>query len=167
VNDDIISLLFLLCRWLHVVATCTLVGGTLFYELIFPLAIDELRDEQKLWIFARARWAFRWIVWCSAIVLIASGAVSTWRNWDGYTGDSSPQAGGAGLYWLLHVVVSLLGVIVAVALVRGRTPPRYPLVWMRINLMILLVAILLASAARHVRLRLLESQFQHPSRTID
>ena len=165
-NEDLLNLLYLLSRWAHIVGACLLVGGTLFYELIVPVAIDDLRDEQKLAVFARARWAFRWIVWCSMIALLISGVVSTQRNWYAYRGLEHLQTsglGGAGTWWIMHTVAGIVGLTVAISLVKGRRPPRYPLVWMRINLMILLVAILMASAARHVRLRAMEdSRFETP-----
>jgi hypothetical protein len=165
--------MYLLCRYLHVVATCFLIGGTLFYELIVPVAIDDLTDPVKLSVFARARWAFRWIVWCSAVVLLLSGGLSTYRNWHTYskhdtmsesfrTDPTLLQKGtlkNPGYWWLGHTAIGLLGVVIALVLVKGRTPPRYPLVWMRITLLILLVAVFLASTARHVRLKIVESYY--------
>lgn len=174
-EPEYLNLVYLINRYLHIVATTLLIGGTLFYELIVPVAIDEMKDEQKLWVFARTRWAFRWIVWSSITVLILTGAISTYRNWYGYSGVEAALAevhvpamigvgpihlAGTGLWWLGHVCMAALGMIIALALVRGRTPPRYPLVWMRINLLVLLVAVFLASTTRHIRLRLIETYFQ-------
>ena len=48
-----LNLLFLLSRYLHIVATTILVGGVLFHELIVPVAIADLKEEQKLAVFAR------------------------------------------------------------------------------------------------------------------
>ena len=139
---------------------------------IVPVAIDELKDPQKLYVFARARWAFRWIVWCSMVALLVSGVVSTYRNWPGYNGAEAASLQyaeadsktfhlyGAGYWWLAHALFGILGLGVATALVLGRTPPRYPLVWMRINLLILLVVIFLASTTRDIRHRLLETYVQ-------
>ena len=169
---------YLLSRFGHIVAVALLLGGTLFYELIVPVAIDELKDPQKLIVFARARWAFRWIVWCSAVVLIASGMISSYRSWYGYTGVeqavigtqgaadvnielNSTHLASAGYFWLAHVITGMLALIIAIVLVRGPTPPRYPLVWMRINIVVLLVTIFLAATARHVRLRMLEMHLPH------
>lgn len=163
------TLLFLLGRYVHIIAAALLIGGTLFYELIVPVAIDELKDPQKLSVFARARWAFRWIVWFSVIALLISGVSSTIRNWNAYNGVEAAAIDplidmpsdrwhirGAGHWWIGHTVLALIGVGVALALVRGRTPPRYPLVWMRINLVILLLVIFFASVTRDMRLRVLE-----------
>src|SRR4051812_44344773 len=85
-EDHLLSLLYLVNRFLHIVAAALLLGGTLFYELVVPVAIADLKEEQKLLVFARARWVFRWVVWCGAIILILSGIVSTVRNWPIYQG---------------------------------------------------------------------------------
>ncbi len=53
------TLIFLISRYLHIVCATILVGGTLFYEMIVPAAIDELRPEQQLLIFARAQVVFQ------------------------------------------------------------------------------------------------------------
>lgn len=178
-----INLIYLISRYFHIVSAGLLVGGTLFYELIVPVAIDELKDAQKLSVFARARWAFRWTVVYSSAGLLLSGAVSSYRNWQAYNGTDAqvsdwtwytaephPQHSphwpvhveGPGYWWLAHASGGVVAAAIALALVRGRTPPRYPLAWMRINLLVLLVVIFLASTARHVRLRMMEGLLPPP-----
>jgi hypothetical protein len=182
-HSEFLNFLYLIARYAHIVAASLLLGGTLFYELIVPVAIDEMKDEQKLWIFARARWAFRWlVVFCTAALLL-SGAVTTYRNWPAYTGveakaldpllfytgnqPSLLQLSNPAIWWAAHGALSLIAMVIAVALVIGRTPPRYPIVWMRVNLVILLLAVFMASTARHLRLRLVENQLPkaYPSST--
>jgi hypothetical protein len=196
-NEQTISFLFLLGRYLHVISASLLLGGTLFYELIVPVAIDDLKDEQKLAVFARARWAFRWIVWCCVAALLLSGLVSSYRNWYAYSGGeiaamrnaAEPQSGpggssapnlgatidtrsgaqlvGAGRWWLAHAVIASMAILLALGLIIGGTPPRYPLVWMRVNLLVLLVAIFLASTTRHLRLRLIETHLPSGIPTVE
>jgi bacteriorhodopsin len=55
-------------------------------------------------------------------------------------------------WWGAHAALGLLALVMAVMLTNTRRPPRYPLAWMRINLIVLLVVIFLASTARHMRL---------------
>ncbi|WP_428940028.1 hypothetical protein [Fontivita pretiosa] len=147
-DEILINFAFLLSRYLHVVATALLVGGMLFYELIVPVAIDEMKDEQKLWIFARARWAFRGLVWFCAAVIILTGAATTYRNWAAYKNMAE-----AGPWWMAHAILGVLGIGIALGLVAGPRPPRYPLAWMRVTLMILMVAIFLGTTAEYVRRR--------------
>src|SRR5689334_25338949 len=80
-RDSIINLFFLLSRYVHIVATTLIVGGTLFFEMVVPLAIGELKTEVQLALFGRMRWLFRWVVYTSAIALIITGSVSIYRNW--------------------------------------------------------------------------------------
>src|ERR1700761_2694771 len=73
---DFTNLFALMARYLHIVCATLLVGGTLFYEMVVPVAIADLRPEMQLAIFGRARWVFRQIVWWSAALIIISGIVS-------------------------------------------------------------------------------------------
>jgi hypothetical protein len=89
-HEYLTGFLFLISRYLHIVCTTLVVGGTLFYEMVVPVAIGELKSEQQLLVFGRARWMFRSIVWTSAALLIITGIGSTIDNWDGYRLASQP-----------------------------------------------------------------------------
>ena len=77
-------IVFSLFRWLHLVAMTLLVGGTLFFEFVVPEAIDNLKEEQQLSVFARTRWVFRRIIWLCAILLPISGGATMYRMWTTY-----------------------------------------------------------------------------------
>lgn len=175
------NILFLLARYLHIVCATTLVGGTLFYEMVVPIAIEDLRKEQQLAIMGRARWVFRWIVWISAVLIIVSGAVSAARHWDIYEADGAAvlrRADSAaevrptaalrpGWWFAAHAASGLMAVLVALTLTVGRRPPEHPVLWMRMNLVILLTVIFLATAARNVRLLVTEKAAQVGLRQIN
>src|SRR3954453_23407317 len=76
-------------RYIHIVCTTLIVGGTLFFEMIVPVAIADLKSEHQLAIFARARWMFRQIVWGCAVALVVSGIINTKQVWSQYTGIES------------------------------------------------------------------------------
>ncbi|HEV7299445.1 MAG TPA: hypothetical protein VGN72_08795 [Tepidisphaeraceae bacterium] len=165
------NLFFLINRYLHIVCTTLLVGGTLFYEMVVPVAIGELKSEQQLLVFGRARWMFRSIVWTSGVVLILTGIASTVDHWGSYraSGTTLPTAvqmaeastrpvvdnGSAAMradwWWVAHASTGTLAVLIAFSLTTGATPPARPVQWMRVNLMILLIVIFLATVTRHVR----------------
>ncbi len=92
---------FPIIRWIHIVCTCALVGGTLFYEFVIPKAIEDLREETQLAVLGRVRWVFRKIVVWSAVLLIITGLISTWRQWNGYTGNFDS----ARPWWGRHVAL--------------------------------------------------------------
>lgn len=160
------NVVFLLARYVHIVCAAMLIGGTLFYEMVVPVAIEDLRHEQQLAIMGRARWIFRWIVWISAVLIILSGLIMAMRYWHFYQSDgvavvqqSRPTesvAYSASLqskWWFFaHAIAGVVAVLIAVTLTIGRRPPAKPVLWMRMNLVILLVAIFLATASNYVRL---------------
>lgn len=153
----------LISRYLHIACTTVLVGGTLFYEMVVPAAIDELKEHQQLDVFGRARWVFKRIVWISAVLLVISGAISTRKHWKTYTDEPAPSVSTPvveplpdvlrrpGWWWAAHASTGALAVLIAVYLTTVARPPDHPIGWMRLNLVILLVVIFLASATRHVR----------------
>src|SRR5688500_15081838 len=158
----LLEFLYILNRYVHIVCTTVIVGGTLFYELIVPVAIDELKREQQLSVFGRARWSFRTVVIACAVLMVISGIVSTVRLWSEYTGGEKisqmmeREGPGAvreiaadvhrpGWWWAGHASMGVVALIVAVSLMTVRRPPEYPLYWMRLSLTILLVVVFLAT----------------------
>lgn len=153
-SGDIGTVMFyVLCRYLHVVCTTLLVGGTLFYEMVVPVAIGELKPETQLLVFGRARWVFRWIVWLCATLLLITGLFITYQYWGPYTslGISEPPPNRPGWWWAAHAASGIFAISISLMLTVGARPPDRPLTWMRFNLMLLLVVMFLASATRHVR----------------
>jgi len=139
-------------RWIHIVCTTALVGGTLFYEFVIPRAIEDLKDEAQLAVLGRVRWVFRQIVVSSAVLLVLSGALSTWRLWPTYQGTFRA----ALPWWGMHVGLGVIGLGIAIRLTVRDQVPRHPLGWMRLNFVILLIVIFVASVARYVRVTMQE-----------
>jgi hypothetical protein len=177
---------YLITRYLHIVCTAFLVGGTLFYEMVVPVAVGDMTEGQQLAVMGRSRWVFRWIVWISGLLLIGSGVVSTIRHWQTYSespaeeptvmvvdtspttmpadGPSQPPQPAArfklrsGWWFVAHASTGFMAVLIAVSLTLGGTPPARPVQWMRLNLVILLIVIFLGTVAREVRLTISERQ---------
>ena len=166
--DVFVHVTDLLSRYLHIACTTILVGGTLFYEMVVPAAIEELKTEQQLDVFGRARIVFKRLVWISAILLVVSGVVTTRKQWRAYS-QAEVSSGGVvveapagrespsvlhrpGWWWVAHASTGALAVVIALYLTTVTRPPDHPIGWMRLNLVILLVVIFLGSATRHVRL---------------
>jgi hypothetical protein len=148
------TLVYLFARYLHIVCATVLVGGTLFYEMIVPPAIDDLKHEQQLFIFARARWFFKWIVWLCAAVIIVSGAISSFSHWADYNRSTEDVSAivRPGWWWAAHFSCGVLALIISVSLTIGKVPPTQPIRWMRLNLIILLLVMFLATVTRQTRL---------------
>jgi hypothetical protein len=178
--DQLTSAVYVLSRYVHIVATALLVGGTGFYLWVVPFAIAELKEESQLIVFARARLIFRRVVFTSALLLLISGALITARSLWIYRGEqisvfremakltrpTAPPTAALdhpslferpALWVSLHAAFGVACLIIAVALVRGGRPPSAPLSWMRLNFVLLMLAILLAVLSRNARQLLFES----------
>jgi len=141
--------LFVSMRWLHIVCTTLVVGGTLFFEFVVPIAVEDLKTEQQLTVIGKARWVFKRVVWPSAFLLLISGAASIFRQWDAYAHQPYDTALWAAI---VHSVLGIVALGIALMLTVPGRPPDRPIGWMRINLTILLISILCASVARYVRM---------------
>ena len=162
--DWLYHIVYTLSRWLHIVCTTLIVGGTLFFELVLPIAIEDLKREQQLYVFARARLVFRWVVWIGVAGLLFSGVVSLYRMWRPY---QLVEFGFVSGWAFAHVGLGAIGMIVGLLLTIGRAPPENPVRWMRLNLVVLLVAIFLGSATRHFQLSLAERPREGKMRSAD
>ena len=162
----LVNTLFPVNRWVHLVASSLMVGGLLFFELVVPLATADLKEEQQMGVFGRARWVFRKVVWASFAALVVSGAFTTWRMWWIYRLDEGLVG---NHFWLgsrpwvyVHVALGVLGLAMALRVTSTRRIHSHPVGWMRVILVMLLACVFTVSIARQVRLRIREWQeMQH------
>jgi hypothetical protein len=160
----LVQVIDLVSRYLHIVSAAMLVGGTLFYEWIMPAAIDELKREHQLDVFGRARWFFRTIVWVSGGMLVVSGVFNTREHWNDYeraeqaqvlrlSADERavPAVQPPGWWWTAHVSTACVAILLAVYLTFSSRPPEHTVGWMRINMVVLLIVVFLATTTRHMR----------------
>jgi uncharacterized membrane protein len=155
--DWVHSVVLPLNRWLHIVSTALLVGGTLFYEFVIPKAIEDLKAESQLAVLGRVRWIFRRIVLISASLLLLSGIIATWRSWPTYNGNYESVKP----WWVIHVVLGGLAMVIAVCLTIGDRVPRHPIAWLRVNFVVMLVALFVADLTVYVR-QSVRDQLQQP-----
>lgn len=163
-SGSLINIALLLARYVHVVASMLLVGGILFYEMVVPAALSDLSAGQQLAVFARARIVFRWITWTAVFLLIATGIFMTARHMHTYIesefpallslsmarAPSVPWPLRTGIWWAAHVISGVIAILVALWLVGGDRPPKYPVNWLRLDLVVLLIVVFFATVTRHV-----------------
>src|SRR5438067_1716983 len=119
----VFNVLFPINRWVHLVAGTVLVGGVLFFEFVVPIATEDLKEEQRLAVFGRARWVFRRLFWISVIAMTISGAVSLWRLWAVYLADEAHVGGflvGPRPWVAGHVLLGVLGFALVLRVVHVR-----------------------------------------------
>jgi uncharacterized membrane protein len=142
-------ILFTVMQWVHIVSTTLIVGGTLFFEFVVPIAIEDLKEEQQFAVFGKARWVFKRVVWVSAVLLLISGGISAARHWGTYRDGPYRLT----MWWTVgHAALGALAIAIALVLTARRRPPDHQVGWMQFNLILLLVGIFAANVARHVRL---------------
>jgi hypothetical protein len=142
-------------RWLHLVATTSLVGGVLFFMFVVPIATSDLKVEHQLAVFGKARWIFRKIVVWSVLALVVTGGFSIWRMWPIYSFDESDvhSAWASPNHWAIaHVIFAILGAAILIRVTATRRILGHPVGWLRVVLGLLLVAMLVASIARQLSL---------------
>jgi uncharacterized membrane protein len=140
--------LFPLNRWLHIVCTALLVGGTLFYEFIIPKAIEDLKEETQLAVLGRVRWFFGQVVILSALILVVTGSIACYQQWHLYNGIFHD----ARTWIFMHIAIGVFALIVAIVAMARTRAPRTPLTWLRVNFVILLIVIFVAAVSRHLRM---------------
>jgi uncharacterized membrane protein len=157
----VFNTIFPLNRWLHLVASTLIVGGVLFFEFVVPLATADLKEEQQLAVFGRARWVFRRVVWISLGFLLVTGAFSLWRMWALYKSDERL----VGSFWLasgpwvyLHVLLGLIGFALVLRVTNTRRLHGHPIGWLRVALVVMLASMFAVSIARQVRMHMRELQ---------
>jgi len=173
-QETILNLFYLLSRYIHIVATTMIVGGTLFYEMVVPVAIGELKTEVQLALFGRMRWVFRWVVYTSTLALFITGGASFYRNYHVIDGrfvrlmeqnagvekiqalEDSSILNHPKIWFVTHAFTGAGSLLIAVSLVSGGKPPNRPIQWMKLNLFVLMLAIFTASASRGARQNLFQ-----------
>jgi hypothetical protein len=181
VEELITAVGFLIARYLHIVCAALIVGGTLFYEMVVPVAVEDMPPGQQLAVMGRSRWVFRWVVWVSCFLLVVTGVASAVRHWNTYAEGSQTEEATvtvvdapatatqpavptakfklrSGWWFVAHASTGFMAVIIAMGLTMGGTPPARPVQWMRMNLVILMIVIFLGSVSREVRLAITERQ---------
>ena len=147
----LLSTIFTVTRWLHLMASTLIVGGTLFFEFVVPRAIDELKMETQLTIIGQLRYFFRRVVWGCVFLLPFSGAFSLYFLWPSYV-TSDGQWSAAFPWGIAHMALGFVALGASAALVIGGSVPTKARQWLKINFLLLMAVMFIASASRHVRM---------------
>lgn len=143
------AVLDVLMRYLHVLAACLAVGGAFFIRFIVPVGARDLDAEKKQVVLLRTRRAFKMLVHPAIFALIVSGAYNAFKLWPQYKVNQQLLHG----LWGTHVLLALTIFTISIILLRGVGPPRNHQHWMKLNLVLMFVVILVASTLKWARER--------------
>ena len=142
--------LTLLCRVLHIAATCTSLGGLFYARLVLWPLVPTLPENQRQAFLEAAIKRFAWIKWTGVIVVVISGLIQWYITW--------PSVLNQRLY-LICFAVKMLGALglfsITFLLVlpsdRLRGMQRHRGFWSLINLICALTILIGAALMRNVR----------------
>lgn len=141
------AVLDILMRYLHVVAACLAVGGAFFIRFLLPVGTRDLDAENKDFVLLRSRRAFKMVVHPAMLAFIVSGVYNSWRLFPQY------KANKALLHslWGTHILLGLVIFTISIMLLKGVQPPRNHRMWMKVNVTLMLIVILVASSLKWAR----------------
>jgi uncharacterized membrane protein len=140
--------LIIFFRWLHIATACVAVGGVFFVRVVFPIGLKALDAESARAMLLRSRRAFKRVIHPCILFLLVSGTYNAVVNWPGYTAVGPGL--GHGLFGL-HLLLGLIIFGIALWLLAGAEPPPNHKKWMAVNLVLMLLAIAVASTLKFVR----------------
>ena len=141
-------------RLLHILSAIGLLGGTIFVVFALVPTLSHIEPELRVAIFSRAKKRFYRVAHPAIILLIVTGAYSWGQNaraYEAYTDQNGPMLQALlGLKVLLAVIVTVL---VFADTFKMLPPPATS--WPKINLVLGLVIVLLASIIRMMHMQVL------------
>ena len=141
------AILDILMRYLHVVAACLAVGGAFFFRFLLPIGTRDLEAEAKDFVLLRSRRAFKMVVHPAMLAFIVSGIYNSWRLFPQYKAYPPLLHG----LWGTHVLLALVIFVISIMLLKGVEPPRNHRAWMKVNVGLMLVTILVAGSLKWAR----------------
>jgi uncharacterized membrane protein len=143
------AVLDILMRYLHVVTACLAVGGAFFIRFLLPIGTRDLEPEAKDFVLLRSRRAFKMVVHPAMLAFIVSGIYNSWRLFPQYKANPPMLHS----LWGTHILIALIIFGISIVLLKGVEPPRKHRGWMKLNVGLMLVAILVASSLKWARER--------------
>jgi uncharacterized membrane protein len=141
------AVLDILMRYLHVVAACLAVGGAFFIRFLLPIGTRDLEAEAKDFVLLRSRRAFKMVVHPAMLAFIVSGVYNSIRLFRQYKANPPLLHG----LWGTHILLGLVIFTISIMLLKGVQPPRNHRMWMKVNVGLMLVVILVASSLKWAR----------------
>jgi uncharacterized membrane protein len=141
------EVLIVLSRWLHVISAALIIGGLFFIRLILPLGLAQADPASREAVFLRCRRAYKMTVHPCILFLLLTGAFNTWRAWPDYKLNTKLMHG----LWGPHLLLGLVAIVISLIALAPKQPPRWHKTAAAANLVILFLAVAVASTLKFVR----------------
>jgi uncharacterized membrane protein len=94
------SYLLLINRVLHIVATCTSLGGLFYARMVLWPLLPELREEDREQFLKKCIRRYSYIKWSGVGIVVVTGLLQLWYVW--------PNIADQNLY-LLYLLIKMFG----------------------------------------------------------
>ena len=138
----------ILFRWLHVAAACLAIGGAFFIRVLLPIATRLLDAEHREGVFLRARRAFK--IRRPPGDPHAAGERRVQRLGQLALVHASNPGRCAGMFGT-HLLLALAVIALLAGAAGRREPIRSHRGWMKVNLVLMALTIVAASALKWAR----------------
>jgi uncharacterized membrane protein len=151
------AILDVLMRYLHIVSAVLAVGGAFLMLIGVPAGLKLIDDEaRRLEVMLKIRRAFKMTVHPAILGLLVSGVYNTIRLWPTY----KLNMGRHHMFWGPHLLLGLTVIVFSLWLLAGKSLRNNHRKWLKINVTLMLVTILLASALRSVRISTVNEKWE-------
>jgi uncharacterized membrane protein len=141
------EVLIVLSRWLHVISAALVIGGLFFIRVILPLGLAQADPASREAVFLRCRRAYKMTVHPCILFLLLTGAFNTWSAWPDYKLNTKLMHG----LWGPHLLLGLTAIVISLIALAPKQPPKWHKTAAAVNLVILFLAVAVASTLKFVR----------------
>lgn len=134
-------------RWLHIVAAALVIGGAFFVALVLPAGTTAIEPAAQQQAMHAWRGIFKRVIHTCILLLLISGIYNSIRLFPGYAAQPGLLHG----LWGGHILLALVAFAIALWLLAGKSPRPGNLKWMMVNLVLLLLAVAVASTLKTAR----------------
>lgn len=158
------AILDVLMRFLHIVSAVLAVGGAFFLLVLLPAGLKRIDDPAKRdEVLLRVRRAFKMTVHPSILFLLVSGIYNTIRLWPTYSLDKKVNHA----LWGPHLLLGLVVMGISLWLLAGKGLRANHRTWLKVNVALMLVTVLLASSLRTARLTTVKNAWDADKKELD
>jgi uncharacterized membrane protein len=144
---DASLVLVVIFRWLHIIAAALVIGGVFFVSLVLPAGMKAMEPTAQQNAIRAWRRVFKRVVHTCILLLLASGIYNSIRLFPHYAAQPGLLHG----LWGGHFLLALGAFTIALWLLVGKDPRQGQPRWMMVNLVLLLLAVAVASTLKTAR----------------
>lgn len=134
-------------RWIHVMSAILAIGGAFFLRVLLPTGLRLVDEPRREEVLLKCRRAFKMTVHPAILGLLVSGVYNTIGNWDKYKLNRPLMHG----FWGTHLILGLAVIVISLWLLAGKTLRPSHRGWMKLNLVLMFITVLLASSLKWAR----------------